>query len=255
MIANKPPDISDSFGCVIFWHDDDLTNVLAADDCFHSDASKGVVSSMRSWVICLSHLCAVCILCISKTDYKTEACTDGKLCSWVPTYSVYSMCCSRIAFMLMPPWLYADACEYQTSALFFCYSDTITFYYLPLIFHVMINLALILILHLREMIRGCKLCDSLICLFLPLSLSCSPSFRTVTYGRQLCREPQSVFTLSCTLSHTAAQLPTLLRACSSLPASSHVSFHSFFFLWWSHTAATCFFLSSCCPAGGVTVNC
>lgn len=143
MIVNKPPDISDSFGCVIFWHDDDLTNVLAADDCFHSDASKGVVSSMRSWVICLSHLCAVCILCISKTDYKTEACTDGKLCSWVPTYSVYSMRCSRIAFMLMPPWLYADACEYQTSALFFCYSDTITFYYLPLIFHVMINLALI----------------------------------------------------------------------------------------------------------------
>lgn len=132
--------------------------------------------------------------------------------------------------MLTPPWLYADACEYQTSALFFSYSDTITFYYLPLIIHVMINLALILLLHLREMIRGCKLCDSLIHLFLPLSLSCSPSFRTVTYGRQLCREPQSVFTLSCTLSHTAAQLPTLLRACSSLPASSHVSFHSFFFL-------------------------
>ncbi|KAI9546761.1 hypothetical protein NQZ68_022706 [Dissostichus eleginoides] len=42
------------------------------------------------------------------------------------------------------------------------------------------------------MMCRCKPCLSLIHLFLPLSLSCTPSFRTVTYGRQLCREPQSV---------------------------------------------------------------
>lgn len=80
-------------------------------------------------------------------------------------------------------------------------------------------------LHLRQMMCRCKLCISLIRLFLPLSLSCTPSFRTVTYGRQLCWEPQSVFTASCTLSHTAAQLPTLLGAYSSLPASGHVFLH------------------------------
>lgn len=100
MIANKPPEISDSFGCVIFWHDDDLTNVLAADDSFHSDTSKGVVSSMRSWVICLSHLCAVCILCIRKTDYKTEACTDGKLLGT-------NMLC--VQYVLFPHCFHADA--------------------------------------------------------------------------------------------------------------------------------------------------
>lgn len=77
-------------------------------------------------------------------------------------------------------------------------------------------------LHLRQMMCRCELCLSLIHLFLPLSPSCTPSFRTVTYSRQLCREPQSVFTASCTLSHTAAQLPTLLWAFSSSPASGHV---------------------------------
>lgn len=56
------------------------------------------------------------------------------------------------------------------------------------------------------MMRGCKLCIPLIRLFLPLSLSCTPSFTAATYGRQLCREPQSVFTARRTLSHTAAQM-------------------------------------------------
>lgn len=60
--------------------------------------------------------------------------------------------------------------------------------------------------HLRQMMRGCKLCIPLIRLFLPPSLSCTPSFTAATYGRQLCREPQSVFTARRTLSHTAAQM-------------------------------------------------
>ena len=102
-------------------------------------------------------------------------------------------------------------------ALFFSYTDTISFYYPPPHLPCYMNLA-----HLRQMMFRCKLCVSLICLFFPLSLSWAPSFRTVTYGRQLCREPQSVFMVSCTSSHTAAQLPTLLRAYSSLPTSGHV---------------------------------
>lgn len=60
--------------------------------------------------------------------------------------------------------------------------------------------------HLRQMMRGCKLCIPLIRLFLPPSLSCTPSFTAATYGRQLRREPQSVFTARRTLSHTAAQM-------------------------------------------------
>lgn len=66
------------------------------------------------------------------------------------------------------------------------------------------------LLNSRQMMCSRRLCTSLICLVLPLSLSCAPSFRTVTYSCQLCREPQSVFMESCALSHTAVQLPTLL---------------------------------------------
>lgn len=111
------------------------------------------------------------------------------------------------------------------SALFFSCSDTIAFYYPPPP-HLpgSREFGRDPPPHLRQMMCRRRLCTSLICLFLPLSLSCAPSFRTVTYSRQLCREPQSVFTESCTLSHTAAQLPTLLVVYSSLPASGHVFF-------------------------------
>lgn len=93
------------------------------------------------------------------------------------------------------------------------------------------------LLHLRRMMCRCKICLSLTHLFLPPSSSCTPSFRTVTWGRQLCREPQSVFTVRCTSSHAAAQLPTLLGASSSLPASGNVFY--FFVLVRPCTTSAC----------------
>lgn len=94
------------------------------------------------------------------------------------------------------------------------------------------------------MMCRCKLCVSLIRLFLPLSLSCTPSFRTVTYGRQLCREPQSVFTASCTLSHTARTAANFTRSVLQPPCL----WPCFFFVpVRSCTAAACFFCPQLLP--------
>lgn len=109
------------------------------------------------------------------------------------------------------------------------------------------------LLNSRQMMCSRRLCTSLICLVLPLSLSCAPSFRTVTYSCQLCREPQSVFMESCALSHTAVQLPTLLVV---QPSCLWPCFF-FFLLWWWLDPALLLFLSPqllpCWKGGGV--NC
>lgn len=131
-------------------------------------------------------------------------------------------CFHAIAFLIV------NICHWKSDKwpLFFSFTNTVTFSYPPL-HHLPCShkFGPDPPLHLRPMMCRCKLCISLIRLVLPLSPSCTPSFRTVTYGRQLCGEPQSVFTARRTLSHAAAQLPNLRGAYSSLPASGHVFLH------------------------------
>lgn len=105
------------------------------------------------------------------------------------------------------------------------YADTIAFYYPPLIFLVPMDLAMILRSTSDRWCAGARYAFPLIVLFLPPSLSCALSFRSVTWVASCAGSPR-VYLWRAALYHTQQHNCQLYS--QHTPASLPLAM----FLWW-----------------------